>query len=170
MTVLFETVYQVQSVIYTCRHNHVCHINNSYLLVLIHGAGHYGSTSEWSLRREDETRHLCATCGERVFIQYNFTKIPSLLVFEFSNKVLYINFLIDLRVQNEHHRMRLAGVIYYGQQHFTAQVILSDGQIWFYDGIDTGRNMIYYGSIIPNPPNMSYCRGKQALAAIYISI
>ena len=136
-------------------------------MVLIHGAGHYESTSEWSLQREDETRHVCATCGERVFIQYSFTRIPSLLVFEFSNRVLHINFLIYLRVQNEHHRMRLAGVIYYGQQHFTAQVILSDGQ---YDGIDTGRNMIYNGSIIPSPPNMSYCRGKQDVAAIYISI
>ena len=170
LAALFETVYQVQSVIYTCRHNHVCQINNCYSLVLIHGAGHYESTSKWSLQREDETCHVCATCGERVFIQYSFTRIPSLLAFEFANKVLHINFLIDLGPQNEHHRMRLAGVIYYGQQHFTAQVILSDGQIWFHDGIETGRNLIYNGTIIPNPPNMSYCRGKQAVAAIYISI
>ena len=48
----------------------------------------------------------------------------------------YLNLQIDLGPQNEHHRMRLAGVIYYGQQHFTAQVILSDGQIWFHDGIE----------------------------------
>jgi hypothetical protein len=170
LAALFETVYEVQSIIYTCRHNHVRRMNNSYSLVLMHGAGHYESTSEWSLQRENETRHMCATCDERVFIQYNFTEIPPLLVFEFANKVLHINFLIDLGPQNEHHRMRLAGVIYYGQQHFTAQVILSDGQIWFHDGIETGRNLIYNGSIIPNPPNMSYCRGKQAVAAIYISI
>ena len=112
---------------------------------------------------------MYATCDETVFIQYNFIEMPPLLVFEFENKVLHINFLIDLGPQIEHHRMRLAGVIYYGQQHFTAQVILSDGQIWFYDGIETGRNLIY-GSVIPNPPNMSYCRGKQTVAAIYISI
>ena len=74
---------------------------------------------------------------------------------------LYLNLqikyyiLIDLGPQNEHHRMRLAGVIYYGQQHFTAQVILSDEQIWFHDKIETGRNLIYNSSIIPNPPNMS---------------
>ena len=48
----------------------------------MHGAGHYDSTSEWSLQREDETCHVCATCDERVFVQYSFTKIPSLLVFE----------------------------------------------------------------------------------------
>ena len=49
LAALFETVYQVQSVIYTCRHNHVHQMNNSYSLVLMHGAGHYNSTSEWSL-------------------------------------------------------------------------------------------------------------------------
>ena len=30
LAALFETVYEVQSVIYTCRHNHVCQMNNSY--------------------------------------------------------------------------------------------------------------------------------------------
>ena len=46
--------------------------------------------------------------------------------------------------------------------------ILSDGQVWFYDGIDTGRNLIYNGSINSNPPYISHYRGKQAVAAIYI--
>ena len=137
----------------------------------MHGVGHYNSTSEWSLQREDETCHVCATCDERVFVQYvALLKYLHYLYLNLTNKVLHISFLIDLGPQNEHHRMRLAGVIYYGQQHFTAQVILSDGQIWFHDGIESGRNLIYNSSIIPNPPNMSYCRGKQAVTAIYICI
>jgi hypothetical protein len=54
------------------------------------------------------------------------------------------NKLIDIQLQNVQHRLRLAGVVYYGQHHFTAQIILSDsdGQVWFYDGIDTGRNLV----------------------------
>ncbi|KAF8814122.1 hypothetical protein BYT27DRAFT_7219925 [Phlegmacium glaucopus] len=99
-----------------------------------------------------------------------FTDLPSLIVFEFSNQVLHINFLINVKTHNQHHRMRLAGVVYYGQHHFTSQIILSDGQIWFYDGIEIGRNLFYIGSINPNPPNMTYCRGKQAVAAIYVSV
>ena len=58
--------------------------------------------------------------------------------------------------------MRLAGVVYYGQHHFTAQIILSDGQVWFYDGIDTGRNLIYNGSVNSNPPSLSHCRGTSS--------
>ena len=67
--------------------------------------------------------------------------------------------------------MRLASVVYYGQHHhFTAQIILSDGQIWFYDGIDSRRNLIYSGSVNFNPPNMLHCRGKQTVAAIYVCV
>ena len=81
LAALFESVYQVQSVIYTCRHNHVHRMNNSYSLVLMHGAGHYNSTSEWSLWREDETCHVCATCDERVFVQYSHQENVKLLNF-----------------------------------------------------------------------------------------
>jgi hypothetical protein len=72
------------------------------------------------------------------------------------------HYLINVQLKNDQNRLRLAGVVYYGQHHFTAQIILSDGQIWFYDGIDTGRNLIYNGSINSNPPSLSHCRGKQS--------
>ena len=120
------------------------------------------------LRRDEETRHICTVCESDVFIKYRFTEMPSLIVFEFGDQVLHIDFFIDLQPKYGQHKMRLAGVVYYGQQHFTAQIILSDGQIWYYDGITTGRNMIYSGSIHQNPPDMSHCRGKQASAAIYV--
>jgi hypothetical protein len=169
---LLETTYQVQSVEYRCRNDHIRRLNDSYSLVLLNGLGHYESTQEWALRGQEETRHSCTICNELVHIKYSFTDIPSLLVFEFGNQVLHINLLIDIQIHNGHpsHSMRLAGVVYYGQHHFTAQIILSDGQIWFYDGIDTGRNLIYSGTVNPNLLNMSHCRGKQAVAAIYVSV
>jgi hypothetical protein len=167
---LLETTHQVQSVEYKCRNGHIHRLNDSYSLVLLNGSGHYESTREWALRGQEETRHACTVCNEHVFIEYCFTGIPSLVVFEFGNQVLHINLLINIQLHNGNHSMRLAGVVYYGQHHFTAQIILSDGQIWFYDGIDTGRNLIYSGSVNFNPPNMSHCRGKQAVAAIYVCV
>jgi hypothetical protein len=144
-------------------------MNDSYSLVLLSGASRYESTNEWVLRREEETRHLCTICKRDVFIKYSFAEMPSLIVFEFGDQVLHIDFFIDPQ-PNIGHKMRLAGVVYYGQQHFTAQIILSDGQIWFYDGITTGRSLVYSGSIHQNPPDMSHCRGKQASTAIYVSV
>jgi hypothetical protein len=168
---LLETVYQVQSIEYRCRNGHIRRLNDSYSLVLLNGTGHYESTREWALRGQEETRHACSVCNEHVFINYSFTEMPSLVVFEFGNQVLHINLLIDIQLHNGHNTsMRLAGVVYYGQHHFTSQIILSDGQIWFHDGIDTGRNLIYSSSVNSNPPNMSHCRGKQAVATIYVCV
>ena len=53
--------------------------------------------------------------------KYCFTDMPSLVAFEFGNQVLHINLLIDIGHQSQ--SMRLAGVVYYGQHHFTAQII-----------------------------------------------
>jgi len=146
--------------------------HDSYSLVMLNGTGYHNSIQEWALRGQEETRHTCTICNEHVFIKYVFDNTPTLFVFEFSNQVLNINLLIDIQLQNDQHRLRLAGVVYYGQHHFTAQIILSDGQIWFYDGIETGRNLIYNGSINSNPPLASilHCREKQAVAAIYVCV
>ena len=167
---LLETTYLVQSVEYTCCNSHVRRMNDSYSLVLLNGTEPYDSIQEWASRGHEETRHRCTICNECVFIKYGFENMPSLFAFEFSNQLLHINLLIDIPLQNYQQRMRLSGVVYYGQHHFTAQIILSDGQVWFYDGIDTGRNLIYNGSINSNPPSISHCRGKQAVAAIYICL
>jgi hypothetical protein len=168
---LLETTYRVQSVEYRCCNNHVRRMNDSYSLVLLNGTGHYNSIQELASRGQEETRHMCTICNEHILIKYGFDNMPSLFVFEFSNQVLHINLLIDVQLQNNQHtRLRLAGVIYYGQHHFTAQIFLSDGQVWFYDGIDTGRNLIYNGSINSNLPSILHCRGKQAVAAIYVCL
>jgi hypothetical protein len=167
---LLETTYRVQSVEYRCCNNHIRQMNDSHSLVLQNGTEHYNSTQEWASRGQEETRHTCTTCNEQIFIKYSFDDMPSLIVFEFANHVLHINQLINIQMRNGQHRMRLAGIIYYGQHHFTAHIILSDGQVWFYDGIETGRNLIYNRSINSNLSSMSWCRGKQAIAAIYISV
>ena len=70
-----------------------------------------------------------------VFIKYVFDNMPPLIVFDFSNQAMHINLFINIQLENGQHRMRLAGVVYYGQHHFTAQIILSDRQAWLYDGI-----------------------------------
>ena len=158
-----ETTYQVQSVEYRCCNSHVCQMNDSYSSVLLNGTGHYNSIQEWASQGHEVTRHTCTISNERIFIKYGFNIMPSLIVFEFSNQVLHIDLLINIQLQNYQHRSRLAGVVYYGQHHFTAQIILSDGQVWFYDGIETGRNLYYNGSMNSNSPSISHCRSNLCL-------
>ena len=97
-------------------------MNDSYSLVLLNGTGHYDSIEEWASQAQEETRHMCTICNEHVFIRYGFDSMPSLFVIEFSNQELDINLLIDIQLQNNQHRLRLAGVVYYGQHHFAAKL------------------------------------------------
>ncbi|KAF8897113.1 hypothetical protein CPB84DRAFT_1655757, partial [Gymnopilus junonius] len=61
----------------------------------------------------------------------------------------------------------LAGVIYFGQAHFTARIIKSDGQIWYYDGMLDNGNLSYDGTFSTNTPDISFAHGRVASAAIY---
>ena len=132
-------------------------MNDSYSLVFLNGAEDYNSIQGWATHGQEETRHTCTIFSQPIFIKYVFENMPPLIVFEFSNQAIHINLFINIQLEN-------------GQHHFTAQIILSDGQVWFYYGIDTGRNLIYNGSVNSNPPSISHCRGKQAIAAIYVTV
>ncbi|KAJ7310828.1 hypothetical protein DFH08DRAFT_667300, partial [Mycena albidolilacea] len=44
-------------------------------------------------------------------------------------------------------RYALRGVIYSGENHFTARVIKDNGAVWYHDGIETGSTTIAEGSI-----------------------
>ncbi len=42
---------------------------------------------------------------------------------------------------------KLKGIIYFGGAHFTSRVINQSGELWYHDGIATGRNCIYNGKV-----------------------
>ncbi|KAJ7288832.1 hypothetical protein C8J57DRAFT_1047192, partial [Mycena rebaudengoi] len=43
--------------------------------------------------------------------------------------------------------LSLRGVIYHGGNHYVAWIFSKAGDIWFHDGISTGRNTVYEGNI-----------------------
>ncbi|KAF8575387.1 hypothetical protein K439DRAFT_1370064 [Ramaria rubella] len=42
---------------------------------------------------------------------------------------------------------RLAGVIYFGSEHFTAQIVDHGMKVWYHDGITTKRSCTYEGDL-----------------------
>ena len=116
----------------------------------------------------EETYHTCHRCGDAVDVEYNFLVLPSVIAFDFSGHRLDINHSIKITYDSVRHKYRLAGIIYYGHGHFTTQVVLLNGQLWFHDGITTGRNMIYQGKLTHNPPDLLTHEGKAAVVALYV--
>jgi len=83
-----------------------------------------------------------------------------MLALEFAGHEIQIENQILIKIDNVEYIYNLIGIVYYGSNHFTARIILEDGQIWFHDDITTGHNTIYDGSLILNCPELYICRGK----------
>jgi len=70
--------------------------------------------------------------------------------------------------QTEPKQYCLRGVIYYGSNHFTSRIISSTGQVWFHDGIVTGRSTEYEGTL--EDVVLTVCRSKQPCVLIYVLV
>ncbi|KAJ6497973.1 hypothetical protein C8R47DRAFT_972124 [Mycena vitilis] len=85
-----------------------------------------------------------------------------------SDRLLFSNELV-LPCQGELVSLRMRGIVYGGQGHFTCRYIERGGEMWFHDGITTGR------ACLPEIPlgrvqdrlSLHRCGEKKAVAVIY---
>jgi hypothetical protein len=86
----------------------------------------------------------CSTCDSRIVRRYSLT-----------HPVPFIHVLIDddLIVNMEHSMTicesiyTLIGMIQLGDFHFTSRIVDRNGGVWFHDGISTGHDLDYEGSL-----------------------
>jgi Helitron helicase-like domain at N-terminus/PIF1-like helicase len=131
-------------------------------------AGYTGSASDWMTRRIHRTRH-CPQCGEQLIRIRSYVNIPNILVFEHVNEYdLDVQRCIQLTVAGQRTDMFLRGLVYFGGYHFTSRVISLEGDVWYNDGMITGRRCIREGKFdtITNE-NMRNYRGRRLKYSIY---
>ena len=62
----------------------------------------------------------------------------------------------------------LRGIVYHGAYHFTSRIISCDGDIWFNDGISTGKSSENDGHLNHTADSrLRTCRGKDLVSAVY---
>jgi len=90
---------------------------------------------------------------------------------EFSNSNIKIDHFFEINKDDQIYRYELAGVIYYRDtdKHFFSNIITADKQLWFYDGISTGSQMVNMGSLVESLSLTTY-RDELASAAFYILV
>ncbi|KAJ7764347.1 hypothetical protein B0H16DRAFT_1310894 [Mycena metata] len=122
------------------------------------------------LRRGYARCPRCALNGDhnRLSVAYNVTTTPDLLVLALDRPGLEFSSTITLDVNGTMRVLKLRGIIYGGDHHFTSRYISLSGSVWFHDGITTGRSCIYEG-LLSDLTNsyMTSARGKQAINLIY---
>ncbi|KAJ7079862.1 hypothetical protein C8R44DRAFT_636655 [Mycena epipterygia] len=64
--------------------------------------------------------------------------------------------------------LKLRGIIYGGRGHFTCRVIRPTKDVWFHDGITTGRACVREGHLDDfQSEALRGCRGKTVVAIVY---
>ncbi|KAK0432436.1 hypothetical protein EV421DRAFT_1719531 [Armillaria borealis] len=108
----------------------------------------------------------CEACGSPTSQRLTYTMAPPLIVVfgaftpALPDPVLYIPITGNMT------EYRLAGIVYYGTQHFTARYVDPPNRIWFNDGIALGRQALQEGHL--DDVDMSRDRtGKERDTFIY---
>ncbi|TFK52742.1 hypothetical protein OE88DRAFT_1626892 [Heliocybe sulcata] len=70
---------------------------------------------------------------------------------------------------NKKRRLRLCGIVYFGEFHFTCRFITKTKDVYFNDGAQTGRQCILEGNLYDmDIYSLLTCRGKSASLALYM--
>ncbi|KAH6886512.1 hypothetical protein BKA70DRAFT_1123222 [Coprinopsis sp. MPI-PUGE-AT-0042] len=116
-----------------------------------------------------DTCPRCADVREmsRVLV---LTKSASILIIEIVDQEVRLDASLSLCNSESHETiMRLRGLIYLGEEHFTSRWIDGQGQIWFHNGATTGRLCQFDGRMDERRclENLRSCRGNRLCYAVY---
>ena len=165
---MFTTDELIYEICHRCPNGHGDFYSEGYKLYMTKACADFRSTSEWMRINSYNATNCCRTCGWAVDIETAFVSAPPLLILEFSNSSIKIDHCLEIN-SDEIHKYELAGVVYYRDEHFVSNIITADKQLWYYDGLTTGSQLIYSGSLL-SCPQLTTCRGGSASAAFYIRV
>ena len=161
------------SVYYQCpsesRHRFLYSEDNSIFIQASNNFS-YKTTSQWMETNSWQGTNRCQACGHRVRIEISFSIAPPLLALEFSRCSFEIDHSIKVNVHGDLHRYNLVGIVYFksGESHFVSNIITEDNQVWYYDGLINGGQMLNSRQLNADPAMLSACRGGSAVLALYI--
>ncbi|KAJ7697463.1 hypothetical protein B0H17DRAFT_866647, partial [Mycena rosella] len=101
-------------------------------------------TQEWITMYLSKGLHLCPTCRlhgtrRRMTMLSRVLDVPPLIVLEINHKRLHFDEELVFDCNGALVKLKLRGIIYGGQGHFTCRFVDRGGVLWFHDGIATAR-------------------------------
>jgi hypothetical protein len=169
---VYEYLFQTPLCILTseriCRqgHNvtrHLSNLNNSVFSV---HHRYTGSAQYWISRLETQLASRCRVCNQLLVQKYQFVTKPCLFVMDTCGAVVRPDVVLQVRINNEICFYDLRGVTYFGNAHFVSRIITPEGQVWYHDGIETGRTTVLEG-LVQNC-NLQICRTRTPVAYLYV--
>ncbi|KAI1785041.1 hypothetical protein LXA43DRAFT_900608, partial [Ganoderma leucocontextum] len=112
----------------------------------------------------------CQPCDQITHFRLRILTLPPLLCLEVpSTPTIHPDLTISIPCGPSLHSCRLVGILYAGGNHFTARYINTRHHVWYYDGIQFGRQCVYEGHYA-SVPCLTTCRDRIASHFIYASM
>jgi hypothetical protein len=127
------------------------------------------SIVKWIGELENRTRKKCSDCSCNMVKQVSYREIPRLLVFEYPELDITTDHQIELKNDSgESHILYLRGIVYHGHDHFVSRIITPEGNMWFHDGISTGKHCINDGHLnVTSSEDLRHYQEKKLVLAVY---
>ncbi len=113
--------------------------------------------------------NTCGRCAMDTSVSLVSDKVPPIICAELYPQGHPMQLDIDrdltLNVNGTACRWSVRGMIYWGADHFTCRYVHVDGQVWYHDGISTGRSCVMESSLAE--VNLCHARGRQLSHVVY---
>ncbi|KAJ6530257.1 hypothetical protein B0H19DRAFT_967794 [Mycena capillaripes] len=129
---------------------------------------------DWLTRYMAKGRQGCPICrqnglAQRLHMLTTLRDIPPIMLFDINHDRIVFSEELVLVCEGTIATLRLQGIIYGGQRHFTCRFIDEGGDMWFHDGITTGKRCLPEINIhrVTDKLSLHRCGEKKAVAVIY---
>ena len=131
--------------------------------------GTYDTINKWFQYKQKQNIQPCHNCNGPRFIVRDSSQSYNFFVFSLNVDNIAISKTIRVtKPDGTSALLPLKGVVYLGQNHFTAQIIDANKNIWFYDGITTKSSCKLYNTMTnTTEKQLMMCDTKQAVLVIY---
>src|SRR6267154_1894318 len=170
-TQMFYPEYKVPQLHLKCSHcNHTIMINSYHIGRLMHVA--HSATGSISQILENHMRHrsqqVCSNCNAPLESTIHFSETHKIYAVDVTDRNVTLSRTVKIQGSVHATTLHLKGLVYHGGYHFTCRIVDESGNIWFHDGMTTGRTSIKDGKFgTVSQPNLKECRNKQLCLVIY---
>ena len=127
------------------------------------------STNHWINHLSQSTNNRCPECNHKMKQVIFYNDIPHIIILEYPLRNIQTSHSLQLVTDDgEIKELTLKGIVYHRSFHFTSRIISDDEQVWYHDGITTGKVCIQDGKLGNiTESKMKQCRCRKLVLSIY---
>ena len=127
------------------------------------------STQKWLSNVSSTNKEKCPECNVDLEDKICFDETPHIFLLEYPHASVKTSHKIKLESFDQtKFELKLRGVVYHGENHFTSRIVESNGKIWYYDGMNMENGCVedcHLSAI--SDGGLKKCKGQNLVLAVY---